>query len=331
MDVTDRVTLLDAISEYCNELEYQHGNKHRIGAFLSLINVCSYYESKHFLYEAEELGYPKKPILIGSFFGHVKAVCEQSLMFFICSEVSNAVQARPLGALLEQLLKEGYYDKTIQIQGTKHELTSDSFEKSFDSLQDLFVNRYDQTVGAHILDFNISMFSSFETWIAKISDCYEREMTEKYTLSRLNKCREYLNNYEQAKTEEEKTKYFNRLRTVPGNYLSFPDKLNFVMEKAKENNYPRNLKRDREIIDFLRISRNSVHNGGIHKGNDLELTYKGVTHSLKKNKPMYHEDYNNLIDLYSEVIDMYDAIITVLKDDVDRESLRTLSTDDRIA
>ncbi len=326
MDVIDSKTLLDAIGKYCDDLEYQHGNKHRIGAFLSLMNVCSYYESKHFLSEVEELGYPGKSVQISSFFGHVRAVCEQSLMFFICSEISNSVQARPLGALFEQILKEGYYDKTIRIQGTAYELSSESFEKTFDSLQDLFVNRYDQTVGSHILDFNISMFSSFEAWITKISESYENEMTEKYTLSRLKKCREHLDNYEKAESEEDKEKHFKLLRSVPGNYLSFPDKFNFVMGKVKSNNYQREIKKDREIIDFLRASRNSVHNGGIHKGSDIELTYNGVTHRLQKDKPMYHEDYNNLIDLYSEVVDIYDAIITVLKHEVDRESLMVLST-----
>jgi len=328
LDVTDSKTLLDAIGKYCDGLEYQHGNKHRIGAILSLINVCSYYESKHFSYEAEKLGHPEKPVLISSFFGHVKMVCEQSLMFFICSEISNSIQARPLGALFDQIIKEGYYDKAIKIQGKKYELSSDSFEQSFGSLQDLFVNRYDQTVGSHILDFSISMFSSFETWITKISESYKDEMTKKYTLSRLKKCQKHLDDYENAKTEEEETKYFKRLRSVPGNYLSFPDKFNFVMGKSKENNYPRELKEDKELVDFLRVSRNSVHNGGIHKGSDVELTHNGVTHRLQQNKPMYHEDYNYLIDLYAEVIDIYDAIITSLKNEVDRDSLRDISIHD---
>lgn len=325
MEVFDKSTLLDAIGKYCDELEYQDGNKHRIGAFMSLMDKCSYYESKHFISDAEELGFPDKPVQISSFFGHVKTICEQSLMFFICSEISNSVQARPLGALFEQIIQQGYYDKTIRIEGKLYKLTQESFDQSFNSLQDLFVNRYDQTVGSHILDFNVSMFSSFEHWITKLAENYESEMTEKYTVSRLKKCQKHLDAYENASTKEEKEKHLKKLRTVPGNYLSFPDKFNFVMSKVDNENYRREQKKDKELIEFLRTSRNTVHNGGFHKGKDIEYIHGEVIHRLQKNKPMYHKDYNDLIELYAEVIEIYNAIISPLKEQVNKESLRNMS------
>ncbi|KUI99149.1 hypothetical protein [Vibrio sp. MEBiC08052] len=327
MEVVDSESLLDAIGKYCDDLEYQVGNKHRIGALLSLKDVCSYYESKHFLSDLEESGYPKTPVTISSFFGHVKTVCEQSLMFFICSEISNSVQARPIAGLLTQILNEGHYGKKILIQEEPYTLSRDSLSDSLDCLNDLFVNRYDQTVGSHILDFQVSIFSAFEYWITKISENYGNEMTEKYTLSRLRKYRKYLDEYEKASSEEEKNKHLSRLRSVPGNFISFPDKFNFVINKASEKNYPRDLRIDKDIVDFIRSARNTVHNGGVHKGNDIELVHKEVTHKLIKNKPTFHEDYNDLIDLCASLVDIYESIITVLKNDLDKKSLRDLSTE----
>ncbi|RUR34441.1 hypothetical protein [Vreelandella nanhaiensis] len=327
MEVVDGESLLDAIGKYCDELEYQVGNKHRIGAFLSLKDVCSYYESKHFLSDLEESGYPKNPVTISSFFGHVKTVCEQSLMFFTCSEISNSVQARPLAALLTQILNEGHYGKKIIIQGKPYTLSGDSLSDSLNCLNDLFVNRYDQTVGSHILDFQVSIFSAFEYWISKISENYGNEMTERYTLSRLRKCSKHLDDYEKASSEEEKNKHLSRLRSVPGNFISFPDKFNFVMNKAGEKNYPRDLRIDKDIVDFIRAARNTVHNGGVHKGNDIELVHKEVTYKLIKNKPMLHENYNDWIGFCASLVDIYESIITVLKNDLDKESLRYLSTE----
>ena len=325
MEVFDKSTLLDAIGKYCDELEYQDGNKHRIGAFISLMDICNYYEYKHFVSNAEELGFPEKTVQIISFFGHVNTICEQSLMFFICSEISNSVQARPYGALLKQIFEQDYYKKTIIIDGEPVRLPLEFIEQSLNSLQDLFVNRYDQTVGSHILDFNISMFSSFEHWITKLAENYENEMVEKYTLSRLKKCQKYLEAYECSNTKEDKEKYLKKLRTVPGNYLSFPDKFNFVLSKIDDKNYPREKQKDKELIEFLRISRNTIHNGGIHKGKDTEYIHGDIIHRLQKNKPMYHKDYNDLIKLYAEVIEIYNAIISSLKDQVNKESLRNLS------
>ena len=325
MEVFDKSTLLDAIGKYCDELEYQDGNKHRIGAFMSLVDICNYYESKHFVSDAEELGFPEQPVQISSFFGHVRTICEQSLMFFICSEVSNSVQALPWKALLKQIFEQGYYNDTIKIEGDLVWLHKEFIAQSLGSLQDLFVNRYDQTVGSHILDFNISMFSSFERWITKLAENYENEMIEKYTVSRLKKCQKYLDGYERSTTREDKEKYLNKLRTVPGNYLSFPDKFNFILSKIDDENYPREKKKDKELIEFLRISRNTVHNGGIHKGEDTEYLHGDVIHRLHKNKPMHYSDYNDLIKLYAEVIEIYNAIISSLKDQVNKESLRNIS------
>jgi hypothetical protein len=71
-----------------------------------------------------------------------------------------------------------------------------------------------------------------------------------------------------------------------------------------------------------------VRNGGIHKGNDIVLTHKEVIHRLIRNKPMYYKDFNDLIDVCASLVDIYDSIIAVLKNDLDKKSLRTLLSEE---
>lgn len=329
--VKDKKSLLIAISKYSNDLNFQHGNKSRIGALLSLKDVCSYYESLHFHHIVEELGFPQVRVNIISFFSHVKNICEQSLMFFICSEVSNSIEARPIHGLIDSLIKEGYYDGTINVQGKQKKIDFSSFNDSLENLRDLFVNRYDNTVGSHMLDFQISIFSAFECWITKLCEHYKNEMDETYTRSRISKSEELLKEYEKLlknennNPDENRCKHIQNLRKIPGDFISFPDKFNFILKKLNKNNYSRDIKSDRELVNFLRAARNSVHNGGIHHGNDITFTHNGISHKLINKKGMYSDNYNTLIDLCAALVDIYESILSSLKSEVRLELICSIA------
>ncbi|HAS8196735.1 TPA: hypothetical protein I7704_22795 [Vibrio vulnificus] len=332
MIVTGKKSLLDAIGQYCDELNFQEGNKHRIGALLSLKDLCSYYEASHFYSDVKSVGYPEVEVQISSFFSHIKSICEQSLMFFICSEVSNSVEVRPFAALLKQLIDERYYDGTISVQGENRKLTKESVDDSLTSLNDLFVNRYDSTVSAHIFDFQISMFSAFECWISKLCESFDQEMQEVFLESRHKKFDKLLTKYAHAvKTRnleecvELRNRNIARLKKIPGGFISFPDKFNFILKKIEPCQYSRNMAEDKALVDFLRAARNSVHNGGVHRGKDMSYTHKGITYELKNNQGMYHNDYNDLIYLCSALVDIYESILSVLKTDVRDELVRTIN------
>lgn len=311
--VQDKASLLKAIGKFCDELEYQHGNKHRIGELMTVVDKCLFYNKF-----SENHDDQKFHIYIKRFLGQVICVCEQSLMFFICSEISNSVQARPLAAITLQLFHEKHYTGKVYIQERALQLTKEEVNISFNNLQDLFVKRYDQTVGAHMLDFGVSMFSAFENCITHIAEFYQDEMTEKYMLSRAKKYSKYLKKYESSTSEEDKKNWISKMRNVPGDFLSFPDKFNFVMNKVKSN-YSRDYKEDCKLIDFLRASRNTVHNGGVHKGNTLGFTYEDISHQLVKNKAQSHNDYNDFIKLCAVLVDIYCAIAASLNGGLEQE------------
>ncbi|WP_241570002.1 hypothetical protein [Rosenbergiella collisarenosi] len=94
-----------------------------------------------------------------------------------------------------------------------------------------------------------------------------------------------------------------------GSYISFPDKINSIVKIINKNEYPRNLKEDKDIIEFFRLHRNTVHNGGVHHGKKVSINYKGKSFSIEPGKPMYNESWAQSIEFIGELVDIYSNIL----------------------
>ena len=313
---------VEAIGIYCDDLRFDHANKYRIGALLSLKDLCSYYESLFFREDVLHFQESSREVRILSFFSHVKNILDQSLMFFISSEVSNSVEQRPLGALQDQLFKEHLYTGSINVNGEKKQLTKPSVYASLNDLKDLFVNRYDTTVGAHLLDFQISIFSAFEYWVSKICNS-NNEVNEAIRKSRLNKYKKIIDQY--LGDTENQEKYLIRLMKSPGEFIPFMDHFNFILKKKIDKDvYARDIKTDRLIVEFIKATRNTVHNGGIHNGRDISLAFNGNTHTLLNGNALKNEDHNDMINLCGELINIYGSILSSLGEDLSTSDFRIL-------
>ena len=121
---------------------------------------------------------------------------------------------------------------------------------------------------------------------------------------------------------EEKDKNLIKIIKSQGIYFSFPDKLNNIFKIINKEKYTksRNIKEDKKLIDFLRASRNTIHNSGIHIGNDIVFEFKGTEYQLIKNKPQFMKNYNDMILMYAELIDIYANILSSI-DDIDLEEI----------
>ncbi|MFT5717184.1 MAG: hypothetical protein ACI9T7_001370 [Oleiphilaceae bacterium] len=305
MDIKDVDGLLDAIENFEDGLIFQAGNLSRIGSILELKNIALFHEESL----AENLSSLNFSYSMSCFYRHVVTICDQSLMFFMCSEVSNSIKARPLPKLIDRLFEGRHYSNEYKIYGDQKRFPNSVSEQSIADIRSLFVERYDSTVEAHMLDFQISMFSAFEFWITKISEGFENEISDKIKKSRIKQYEKEVKKYHSASEDSDKIKIISKIMRLPGEFVSFPDKINFIYGMVDKNLYPRDIKQDKAVIDFLRAGRNTVHNGGIHKGNELEVIFNGVTHKLEPNKPGKHEDFSDLIRLCGDLVDIYATIV----------------------
>ena len=98
-------------------------------------------------------------------------------------------------------------------------------------------------------------------------------------------------------------------------YISFPDKLNSIFSIVDKNEYEKNrdIKKDKEIINFLRVSRNTVHNSGIHEGKYLSLESNGKKYELITGEPRFSH-HIDMILLHCELVDIYANILNSIND-----------------
>ena len=73
------------------------------------------------------------------------------------------------------------------------------------------------------------------------------------------------------------------------------------------------IKKDKEIITFLRVSRNTVHNSGIHEGGNLSLELNGKKYELIAGKPRFSH-HIDMILLHCELVDIYANILNSIND-----------------
>jgi len=292
------------------QYKFDKNNKDKIASLLEVKDKCFYYEQKLLgnLFQINNNNW--KFIYYHSFFSLIRDVSDLSLFFLINEEISNSIERKPYPDLIEDILTNGHYKNSITINEKKIDFDVNKIKQTIDELKELLVWKYNEILGSQLLDFITSIFSAFEFWISKLYEKYCETIKEEMLNSRKEKYIKLIDKYNNTDGEE-KDRNLIKIIKSQGLYFSFPDKLHSVFKILNKDKYTknRNIKKDKELIDFLRVSRNTIHNAGIHMGRDLNFEFNETNYKLEKNKPQFIQNHNDMILMYSELVDIYANIL----------------------
>lgn len=299
------------------EYKFDKNNKDKIASFLEVKDKCFYYEEKLLgnLFQINNNNW--KFIYYHSFFSLIRDVSDLSLFFLINEEISNSIERKPYPDLIIDIITNGHYKNSITINEKKIDFNINKIKQTTDELKELLVWKYNEILGSQLLDFSTSIFSAFEFWISKLYEKYCNEIKEKMLNSRKQKYKKLIDKYNLLdENEEEKDKILIKIIKAQGIYFSFPDKLNSIFKVINKEKYTqsRNIQKDKDLIDFLRASRNTIHNTGIHIGKNLNFEFNGTIYKLLNNKPQFIQNHSDMILMYGELIDIYANILYSIED-----------------
>ena len=288
-------------------------NKDKIGALLNLKDKCYFYEmelfNQYFCINNNNWNF----IYYDSFFSLVRDVTDLSLFFIINEEISNSIKRKPFEDLFSDIILNKHYKNEIFINGKKIELFSNKLKHTYIELQDLFVWKYNEILNSQLYDFSISIFSAFENWISSLYKDLGNPNEKSLLECKKKKIEKLIQQYNKPTTNNKDEILAKMMKQ--NSYISFPDKLNSIFRIVDKNEYEKNrdIKKDKEIITFLRVSRNTVHNSGIHEGENLSLESNGKKYELITGEPRFSH-HIDMILLYGELVDIYANILNSIKD-----------------
>ncbi len=288
-------------------------NKDKIGALLNLKDKCYFCEmelfNQYFCINNNNWNF----IYYDSFFSLVRDVTDLSLFFIINEEISNSIKRKPFEDLLSDIILNKHYKDEIYINGKKIKLSFTKLKHTYIELQDLFVWKYNEILNSQLYDFSISIFSAFENWISILYKELDNPNEKSLLESKKKKIEKLIQQYNESAINN-KDKILAKMMKL-NSYISFPDKLNSIFSIVDKNEYEKNrdIKKDKEIITFLRVSRNTVHNSGIHEGGNLSLELNGKKYELIAGKPRFSH-HIDMILLHCELVDIYANILNSIND-----------------
>ncbi|HDL7056873.1 TPA: hypothetical protein PXM42_001530 [Yersinia enterocolitica] len=293
---------------------FDENHKKILSALMTLKNKCTILEKatfyKLYVLNCNDFSF----VYANSFYSQIRDICDLSILFMINEEISNATRGQLCGDLLSELLVENHLLDAVNFNEKNIKISAEDFNYSLVDIQKLMSKRVNQIIGSHMHDFSISAFSAFEKWISTLYSCFSSELDKRYYNSRLAKAKKLLDAYVNATEDQCKDKIVERVLKLHGTYISFPDKLNAILNMIEPNSYPRDLSKDKKIIEFLRIHRNTVHNGGVHHGKPISVEYCDTDFSMTPGKPLNSNSWVRSIEFTGELVDIYTNIIVLFSD-----------------
>lgn len=296
-------------------MEFDEINIHKIKSLLKLKIKSSYWEKNIYSYVYNINKNRFKFINFSTFFSSIKDITDLTIFFLINEEISNSIKRLPIKELLDKIEDDSeLFEININNRNAlDEELKSDIFC----DFEDLFKNKFNEILNSQLFDFCINIFSSFEFWISNLYEIYEQEAKEYYTESKKQKCKELIEKYNDSSLDNNEEIFFKIFNL--NNFVSFPDKINFIFKKLNKNiyeeKYLRNIKKDKELIEFFRMCRNTIHNLGIYNGKDKDFEFNDVIYKLENKKGLFLENQSNFILMLSELIDIYATLLRSLDND----------------
>ena len=250
------------------------------------------------------------PISGSTFYSQMSDILDNLLIYFVNNEISACFENRgPLYDLLNESWKEN--------RTKNYEIEYKMYDQGCKDLENKFVNHTNHIIGSNYLDATLNLFSVFELWIIKIYD-YMRKDYDLFQ-NKKSKLLSYIDDFNLLEPKEsefldKRERILKKIMNDCSLFVSGKGKTDYVFKELRQYDYRRNLSEDRNIVDFIRAKRNTVHNLGFNLGKSKgELEIKGSKVILDSNKPSYTTDYNTTIYLCNELVDIYKEVISTLK------------------
>lgn len=293
---------------------FDENHKKIICAFMALKNKAIFLERGTLLgnYNLNRNNLPF--IRVYNYYTSLKAVCDLPIVFMINEELSNLAARQHCPDLLIEMYDEKHLTPVVHVNGKVARLSNDDFLNSMSDIRGLLSNRINEMVGSLMLDFTVSAFSCFENWVSKLYSGYAEKLEADYEKSRREKVLDLLGQYGEAESDDARLKCLEDLLSIRGAYRSFPDKINALYKMVEKENYARDVKKDKKIIEFLGACRNTVHNSGFHRGKPRQVECNGITYVLETNRPWYNKSYLQSIAIIGELVDIYSALVKSLSE-----------------
>ncbi|MCG9625499.1 hypothetical protein L1D34_11670 [Vibrio mediterranei] len=182
----------------------------------------------------------------------------------------------------------------------------DKIDLAFHDIIDMYANRTDHMIGVNILGFVIDTYSSFEKFTCEIFD--KIVDIEDYEKSKELKFKTLLGKYEKEHDQDKRTQLVDKMKKITF-YISGAEKINYVISRLEVDKLEKTKIRD--FIDFYRNQRNTVHNLGVHHGNNMKIDVDDIEISLNSGRGGYTKDYNALIFSCNKLMSTYERLLEV--------------------
>ena len=213
----------------------------------------------------------------------------------INDEISACLENRgPLCDLLENILQ--------------HEKDSKSNILVIRDLREVFSKRSDFINGSIWLDFIVSSYSAFESWISAIYNSLNCEHSA--IKSKKEKLMKLIADYNKN-SEENKPPIWEKIMTRCSSYISGKEKIDCILSMSLKNSefYRDHMK----VIDFYRRMRNTIHNLGTNQQEYDELSIENKKVVLRAKDSSYCDNWTSNVDMARKLVEIYDEIINKLK------------------
>lgn len=228
-----------------------------------------------------------------NFFTAISAQVDPLLIYFINDEISASLHERgPLRGLIKEVKNDHFIDEHFKY-----------LQYAESDLQLVFSERTNFIIGSNILGFKVDTYSVFEKYIGNLYDnvllSHPRSNKNELKLIKL------IEKYSNCSSNEEKASTLEKIKKISF-YVSSAEKIEYVLSHSALQNE----KEDeiRKFLNFYRSQRNTIHNLGVHSGEEQSITVRGIEIKLDKDMPGYTEDHNSAIFACHELMDIYETI-----------------------
>lgn len=291
---------------------FDANHKAIISAFMSLKSKATLLE-KDLLIDSYHINRNNLPFIeVQNYFSLLRSVCDLPLFMMINEEVSSVGARHLIPKLVDEMRADKCIATHVTVGGELAEISQGDFHASLSDIRELFVGRVNHMVSSMMLDFTVSAFSCFEYWITKLYDGYP-ELDTAYSESRTSKASKLIELAGAASSPECQRKLVNHALNIRGSFVPFPDKLNALYKIVDKKAYARDINKDKELVYFLGARRNTVHNAGIHRNKNRNVSHNGASYLLEQGKPFHSDSYPQSIEMIGELTDIYVNVVRSLK------------------
>lgn len=228
----------------------------------------------------------------GNFYTGMSDVIDVLLVNQLNDEISASLDNR--GPLVE-ILKKSIIQCPSGVE-QYHEVAARDLQRVMSSATDFLT-------GSQFLDFSVSSFSVFESWVSKIY--YHLKLDANREAERRRKVEKLVNQHHIAPIEQ-RAKIQDKILQIGGSFIPGMEKIEKVLSVTKARDASAESADHQKTIKFASALRNSIHNLGIIKASEA-TSLKGI--DISPNKPSYAQNHSDRLILCEEMLYIYRRVV----------------------